>query len=509
MSQNLNVQARDKRDLRVRLSIESVLFFFLLTLIFIIRITNIRYNTLFVDEAIYATVGKNFLSGVSQNATTWMYGSYLYPFISAITNYFTGVIGVRLLSALMTSLAAVIVFQVTGRLFNSAAGLWAMLLFGLAPISINIGQYAVYDAPVVPLLALTGYFLIRAVEAQGRAEYGHLFIAAVCFSIATLSKYFALLYFPSLIIFGVLLYRLRGRRSWPLWAVFVGASGLLLGIYAAFYRRDLLQLLAGNYGVISGQRWTIFKDIWAEMAVMSLLALVGAYWLWRTWSRRPVQHKGRWAALITILVLSFFAAPLYHLIVVNLHSAWKHTVYSLIFLAPLAGYGVASTIESLRQSQRRPRWQQLLGLAVTIGLCVWFLNRSLNRNWGFQHSWPNVEHEVAFLRAQGVNPEHHLLVEGGQIYEYYFDFGAANHSMWQDTWFMQYGNLQGTAAMEAAIRDRWFDFVVLDDYYTPGIRQQLEPVLLSNGYSIGFEESEPLGSGDRILSRIYVRSRDS
>lgn len=507
MSHNLNVQARDEQDVRIRINVETVLFFVLLTITFGIRITNIRYNTLFVDEAIYATVGKNFLSGANQNAISWMYGSYLYPFISATANYLTGEIGLRTLSALMSSMAAVMIFQLTARLFNPVSGLWAMLLFGLTPISINLGQYAVYDAPVVPLLVVTGYCLIRAAEANGKQEYWYLAGAAISFVLATFSKYFAMLYLPALLLFGLVLYCSRGRRLWPLFTIFAGLTGIVLGVYGLVYWRDLQQLLAGNYGVRSGTQYSIISNIWMEIGIVALLAVVGGYWLIRAWAYRPSQHSLWLAVLLTSLTISFFAAPIYHVVTLNLHAAWKHSIYSLVFLAPIAGYGCATTIEMLRTRLRSHRWYRIATPVAIIIAMTLFLNYSLNRNWGFQHSWPNVTNEVAFLKAQGLTDQQHVLAEGAQIYEYYFNFDVPSRTTWQDTWYMEYGDLQGIPAMTAAIRDRWFNYVVLDDYYTPGVRQQLEPLLLSNGYTIGFEESEPLGSGGSILSRVYVRNK--
>ena len=80
MTQSFNAQIPHDQGIKLRISLDTVLFLLLLLIIFFIRITNLNYNTLFVDEAIYATVGKNVWSGVlSQNATSWMYGSYLYP----------------------------------------------------------------------------------------------------------------------------------------------------------------------------------------------------------------------------------------------------------------------------------------------------------------------------------------------------------------------------------------------------------------------------------------------
>ena len=511
MSNQLNAQARDKRDVRIRLSVETVLFFFLLTLIFGIRITNIRYNTLFVDEAIYVGVGDNVLAGVEQNTTTWMYGSYLYPILASFANFLAGDVGLRMLSALLTSLAAVLVFQITVRLFDTIAGLWAMLIFGLTPISINVGQYAVYDALAIPLLALTAFFLVRAGETHGRKEYRLLLLAATSMTVAILAKYLAALYVPALLLLAVIVYRLRGRRMWPLFGIFLSATVALLAAYAAVYWHDLTILFAGEYGVQAGSLWAILASLWGEIGLTTLLAGVGGFWLLRIWSQQPLtQRVSRalgWSLLLLTFVITIFSGPLYHVVSGNEHATWKHTIYTLVFLAPLAGYGIATTIETLRTRQRQYRWLIIVGPILTIIITSIFLNRSLDRNWSFQHSWPNVNNEVSFLRSQNINSQQHILAEGAQIYDYYFDFPTSDRNVWQDTWYMEYNGLQGVAAMDAAIRDGWFDYVVFDDYYTPGLRATLEPVLLSNGYTVGFEESKLLGVSGQVLSRIYVRTK--
>jgi len=513
MTQSFSTQIPQDQGIKLRISLHTVLFLFLLLIIFAIRITNLNYNTLFIDEAIYATVGKNVLSNVlSQNATSWMYGSYLYPIIAATASYLTGAVsGLRGLSAILSTIAAIFVYLVTVRLFDKPSALWAMLIFGLTAISIDIGQYAVYDVPAVSLLAIALYCLIRATPVSGVKESIYLLTAALSFILATLSKYFVGLYLPTLVLIGLAYHLFRRKPVYPLVTKFIGPIGLSLGLYIYFYRHDLLILFSGEFGVQSGARWMIFQDIWSELGVVSVGAVVGAYFflsksVFRSGSRSK-RELGLWVLLILCLAICLFAAPLYHLVTANLHAAWKHTIYSLIFLSPLAGHGCAAVIAQVRLYQGR--WAipcRVVGAAVTALGLIWFVNYSLDRNWGFQNNWPNVSGVIAYLRTQGLTNEDLVLAEGAHIYEYYFDFGPAHRSVWQDTWYMEYNGRQGPEAMAAAIMDRWFDFVVLDDYYTPGMRQTLEPALSEAGYIVGYEETQSLGTGQNILIRVYVLS---
>lgn len=512
MTQSFNAQISHEQGIKLGISLNTVLFLLLLFIIFAIRITNLNYNTLFVDEAIYATVGKNVWSGVlSQNATSWMYGSYLYPFIAATVGYLTGeVSGLRGLSAILSTIAAVFVYLATVRLFDKPAALWAMLIFGLTAISIDLGQYAVYDVPAIPLLTIALYCLIGATTAAKVKESAYLLTAALSFILATLSKYFAGLYLPTLVFIALACYLFQRRPSYPLFTKFIGPIVLSLGLYAYFYYHDLLILFSGTFGVQSGTPRLIFQDIWSELGVVSLLALAGAYFaLSKLFSNsRPKWEMVLWALLIPCLALCLFAAPLYHLVVGNLHSAWKHTIYSLIFLSPLAGHGCAAVITQTRLIQGR--WAipyRVVGTIVTALGLIWFVDYSLDRNWGFQNNWPNVSGVIEYLRSQELTKEDLVLAEGAHIYEYYFDFGPAHRAVWQDTWYMEYGGQQGSEAMASAILDRRFDFVVLDDYYTPGMRQKLEPALTKAGYTIGYEETQRLGTGSNILIQVYIQAK--
>src|SRR5574341_6599 len=91
---------------RPLINLEAGLAVFLLGIVFAIRITNLHYNTLFVDEAIYATVGREILSGHDlQASASWMFGSYLYPIVAALTNSAAGVVGMRGLSAVLSTVS--------------------------------------------------------------------------------------------------------------------------------------------------------------------------------------------------------------------------------------------------------------------------------------------------------------------------------------------------------------------------------------------------------------------
>ena len=118
MSQHFEAELPAERPLRIGLRADQVLFLALLVAIVGVRVSNLSYNSLFVDEAIYATVGRYAMAGAfDAGALRWMYGSYLYPVLAGLFSP-AGATGLRLLSATLSVAAAVWVYLATLRLFG-------------------------------------------------------------------------------------------------------------------------------------------------------------------------------------------------------------------------------------------------------------------------------------------------------------------------------------------------------------------------------------------------------
>ncbi len=498
-----------ERPFLVRLRLDQLLVLILLPLIFGIRVFNLQYNTLFVDEAIYAIVGRDILAGAADNSTLgWMYGSYLYPTLTALMNNLGGVVGMRVLSAVFSTIAAAFVYLATTRLFGGESAVWATMIFGLTAISIDTGQFAVYDAPVIPALAATFYLIVRAAEAPPREERLLLLGAGLCLLLAILAKYFAAIFLPMLCWIGLACALHQGRSLRPFLVWFLAPMSAIVGAYALIADDELRALLAGDFGVAPATRSLIFSDIWAEIGVTTLIALSGlAILAWRglpATAHAPRWRRWLWGALIPALALAALAAPIYHLAAGNSQSAWKHTIYSLVFLAPLAGYTCAMLVSSMRElSGRYGMAARVIGALASAAIIAWGVDYALDRNYGFQRSWPNVAGVVDHLRDAGLTPDVPVLAEGAQIYDYYFAFGSQHTTMWSNTWYVRYNELEDAAAMEAAIADHVYRFVVLDGYYTPELRDRLEAALLSAGYTLEYDEPQTLSTGMALRLQVY------
>lgn len=490
-----------------------LLFAALIAAAFLIRFSLEPVNTVFYDEAVNATLGREVLAGdFSQNATAWTFGSYLYPLTAGAANAIGGNVGLRLWSAALSVITLLGVFGTTLRLFGLQAALWAGLLFGLAGGSVSLGQMAVYDTLSAPLLALALLCVACAAFANGRASRRYLLASAVLYSLSALSKYIALLYFPALLLGGLALFLARGRPLRPLFTVFAPVVALVLGAYLLLNYEALLFMFtnSGTLLRVESSRLEIARTIAVETGPLLPAVAAGLWFL----GRRPAADGAaarRPAALLVALtaaaLLAAFAAPLYQIVSSNIQSLWKHLVLTTLFLAPAAGFGIERLVWQARQADRAARALRLAVAALLVVGIGSFVKAGMDRNWGLQHSWPNVTGAVEHLRGLDWNLDLRVLAEQSAVYEYYFDLGPNDRDVWSNTFYMEYGEHRGLEAMLRAIEDRYFTHVILDDYYTPEKNQVLEAALLAHGYTEVYRDPEPqeLSTGQVIAIRIYER----
>lgn len=479
---------------------------------FLVRFSVEPVNTIFYDEAVNVTLGQEALAGdFSQNATTWTFGSYLYPLTAGAAEALGGGVGLRLWSAALSVIALLAVYGTARQIFGPRPALWAGLLFGLAGNSISLGQLAVYDTLSVPLLALALFTMARAAYAgTDRACRAYLLASGALYSLAALSKYIALLYFPALLLAGLALFLGRGRALRPLLTQFLSVTALILGVYLALNYEALIFMFAnsGTLLRVEGSRVEILTTAAAESGLLLLAALIGA-WFLPAASGAPTDQRARraLALLVPALLLASYAVPLYQFVSFNIQSLWKHLVFTMLFLAPLAGFGIDQLARRAREPGRRALALRLGYAAALVILVGSFVKAGLDRNWGLQHSWPNASGAVAYLRGLDWNLGTRVLAEQSAVYEYYFDLGPNDRAVWSNTFYLEYRDYKGLDGMVRAITDRYYDYVILDDYYTPEKNGAIEAALLQSGYTETYRDPEPqeLSTGQTITIRIYER----
>jgi hypothetical protein len=514
-----------QQDSSHRFTLEIGLFVALLFGSFMVMVNDLGYNTLFLDEAINVAIGEDFLQGdYSRNAMAFHFGSYLYPAVSASMNKIGGIAAMRFMSTLMMCLATVFVYLSARNIFGFKAGLFSLLLFAFSGIILNLGQLAVYDSLALPFLAASLFFLITASTSENH-RISYLLASSASAIFATLSKYIGLIYLPALFMTAFVLFWLKGttiRNTLNLlFKYFLLPIILILSYYTVFYWRDLTRVFQ-EQGFSPASRGSILGIIGQEIGIVLLLAVAGFAWLIITvtqnqnpdtkllhlnegtklhWDALPQTKRISLFVILLLLLCTWLAAPLQQWLTANSRSLWKNCAYSLIFLAPLAGFFLATVIEQLRT---RNFVINVISLVLFCAGILYYANRSLDANWAFHGSWPNTTGALTYLQNADLDENSRVLAEGMDIYEYYHAAENGNRPVWDNFWYMEYKGAVGQEAVRAAIQDHAFDFIIVEDYYLPGIRERINPILAESGYIVGWQDTQTLRTGETILLQIFV-----
>lgn len=486
-----------------RINTEVVLAAALLVCVLATRLSSLSYNTAFVDETIYLTVGERVLAGdFRDNGLQWMTGSYLYPVLAALAAqlFDAGLVGARVFSVLAASLAVPAVYFISRRLFDGPTALLAAVIFGFTGVSVYTSALATYDTLGIGMLGLSAWGLTYALTGERLSRQILLALAAaLCFALSVLSKYIALAWLVPLAGLGLML--LAGRQ-WRRLGILVFGFGLpllaLLGGYVAWIWADL-QLFLVQFGALTGQqapRLEVLERISYALRLPFILAVISLVPLLR--DRRP-----RLFVALATLWLAALVMPLHHMIGANARSIDKSMTYALIFLAPLAGSGLLVLLRAAHGSpMRRTVALSCIVVACAIGLQIWN-----DQAWLLQRTWINLDDTLAFLRELPTTPETEVLAEGGNLYDYYLGWGE--RARITTTWaqYFTYGGVSGDAAMQAAIRDGYFDYVILDRYYTPELSETLAATAEASGYELIFSDQElVLGEEERTFTlQVFAR----
>jgi 4-amino-4-deoxy-L-arabinose transferase-like glycosyltransferase len=438
-----------------RIDTPVVLSGVVLGLLVLLHLSNLSTHTAFYDEALYTVIGRKLLQHVPQYpAVRWITGSDLYPLIAGLASsvFDAGLYGARLVSVACSTGAALAVALLTGRLFNKTAALLALMVFGFAGVSQLVGQLATYDGLGIAALAgATALLVYGLTTADRQSQQRYLLLAAGCFALSVLSKYVALMFIPVVLMLVVLLVDYKDRpRARRILQYFLLPAGVILGAYILFYHEDLAVLVTTvqEHTWQPATRLEILQTMLQDGGIVGLLGLLGSIHLARS------RHRARG----TILLLCWLAAlvfPTYHLLTGNIRSLDKHIAYALVFLAPLAGWGVVQTLDWIAQRVPRPGRQALATLGVIL-LLLGAIQVELNRGAGLVHSWPDKQATLDYLRTLAVPPGTHVLAEGSDIYTLALGWETSVDpiSTW-DTGFT-HGGATGVAAMKAGLADHHF-----------------------------------------------------
>ncbi len=540
-SSTIFAQQKDQQDRQdeavVQITFEHMLFVVAVSTILLVRLSNLDYNTLFLDEAINAVIGQDYLARVfERGAMSFHFGSYLYPALSSTLASLGGISALRIGAALTTTAAAIFIYLGTRLVFKERAALFAMILFGLSGPSISLGQLAVYDTLAIPFLALSMYLFIRAAWETERPLY-YLLGSSAAMMGAVLAKYISLIYIPAALATGFIFFLIKGqtlkitiRTVTIYWLL---PLGIVLGSYGIYHFNDLVNVIAQQ--IFTPATLTdIMVVIFQEISLIVILAVAGIViqliYLLRFSNDIPpilashhqsLSHQGKTVfhfGIIMVLfglVFLYLAGPIYHILGGNIRSLWKNVLYSLIFLAPLGGFFLAWVI---RQGEKiHEPAARVVGLIVLLALSVLFVDHSLDLHESHQLGWPNVQNVMTYLEEAGLDRDSRVLAEAMDIYEYYFDFGTDDRLVWSSLWYTSFQeqvdiaeeseNLKEIEIIELSIREQYYDFVILDGYYAPDNSQMISPMLAEAGYQVTFSEQQVLPDNSIILLQVFEPGR--
>jgi hypothetical protein len=265
-----------------------------------------------------------------------------------------GSTGVELFLAALAALALTLAYRIALR---AAPDPWALGASATVGLSAPLLAYATAVAPEVPAAAALAGAALLALRLDERAGWRHAF---ACFALLGALPWFGMRFVPAGVVIGVVavrsIWRSR-RRTLAIGSVEVAlfSVALVVGIDESLYDTPLTDAIdPGGRGSTS---WGWALAGWAPMV---LLALAGAWWLWRSRRNRlaraaPLLHEVELAAGLGA------AAIAVQLVVWGvLEPAGRHLMAVLPLAVPLVALGL----------RRAPRVGIALAL-LSVAVAVW------------------------------------------------------------------------------------------------------------------------------------------
>lgn len=406
-----------------------------------LRAQALQYSTAYMDESVYVLYGRMFLArhfeAPLDSPLRWSFGWYLWPMIAALADRVGGITAVRAIAATGGTVAVMAVYGFARRLYGIATALGTAAVFAVMAPAVMASRIATRDAGVIVFFAAGLWIFARAWYEKGR--WGWL-ISAACLFCAFLCKYIVAIYFP----FLVLLALWRGWR--PLLLFCTPLTAACAGYWTNYwYELKYLVAYGTSYGSLRGsgrQAWDLYFSRRLDLWLIALLALLGLFA-----SKRKTSLLLWLGAAVGLLFQWRTRAD---------YDFWKHAVYPLIFLTPVAIHAVVAAAQRVFRSQAKQTLSGVLAIVVLAG-CVVVLGKSAQ--YDQLVFWPNVEPALAYF--EGRLPNSARLLVDDSVFRYYF------HPMlrqWQiaDPFYFRYGQDQGLRAYSRAADDGWFDYIVLD-----------------------------------------------
>lgn len=433
------------------------------------------HNSAFQDEALYLDAGHHEIAHLLHGTVLHTgYESYfsgspqLYPVLAAAVESHFGLTGARLLSLFFMLSATTLLYAFTRRMFNERVALAGSAFFAVTQSTIVLGYFATYDAMAIFLLALAAWIIVRT----DRAPMWAVLPAAPVIVLAVGAKYASALYVPTLIALAALTawQHQRGSRALLRALVLCVGIGVLLG--AGLHFTDVLagvKQTTTNRAHGTDSTSSLIQKSAQWSGLMFAISCAGALSYAHRNRMNESPHSSRltgpgkrWRVMLGLVLCgTALLAPAYQIHLHTSVSLYKHLGFGLLFAAPMAGIGVT------RLMGAHFRYPQLGILAFVILLCFGMSQSA----WRFG-LWPDSAPLNTALSKQ-VNEKGHYLADTYEVPMYYLR-DKTEPGQWTSTYGIGYMDAKGVMhhgndGYQLAIRDGYFDVVVLDGLAAPAV----------------------------------------
>ncbi len=469
----------------------------LLMIVFVfIAGSNLQYNTAFVDEAIYANVGEEFMRQAYWDAPlSWMGGSYAYPVMSATINRLWGLWGIRMASTLMV----LVVAWCVGIIGKRVAGNWgrplAIGFYLFSAPTLSVAQLATYDAPSMMTFTIGALALILSLDQRGWKKYLLITLSGLMVGGSILIKYVTILVTAPLALLHI-----TAKKQWFLGGLFWGwILVAMISPYVYLNHTDLYAYATGGNSIEITSRLRIFLQMLEQIPSQFMGAVLTALLLIIN------RNKGKKDRMWMILLIG--TAPIiYHLGSGNIRSFNKHLSLATVMWAPLSAWSTI-TISKMYKHYRLSHGlvansMQLINSIVLIAIFT-SLWTTFSIHWRFERSWPSASKTVEYLDKR-LNTGDKVFAEGAATYKYHLFRGFGDPSAWPSTWYYQRDGKYGTDAMKDAIKNREFRYIILNKYFTSETDEAILPTVVEN-YEPVFEEKYLLSGVHEMTTTVWEK----
>lgn len=447
------------------------LLLLILLVSFCIRVINLNYNSPFLDEAIYQTLGKQVLAWQWQveDPYAWVGGNPLfYPTLSAIFSFFGGIVGSRFLSVVLGTFSIYLMYLFAKKLHfsknkktNEIIGLLSSAFLGVLAMPIFLSRWAIYDMLSFTLFLYGLVLLQRAIHFNKTGLWereGKFLPVAFVFFLSFLAKYITLILFPIVILWAIYLCKQRSIETFSVSIrYFVIPLILALSIYFFQNMTDLIHFQSEQVSTTAYSMEQIFRQYLAYALPGLVIALGGLVLL--------LLKK----QFLTPMFLFIAAAvvPVVHIITNNYASVHQHAYLSLIFFLPLGAYFFSKVIEK----------QKLFGSLISVCFITFIFFYSQSQVRQLENMWTNTNDVMTFLKENTSSHERLLSTEGDVA-------AAALNNIKNENiigyYSFQYKTFNNTSAYSTAINESYFDYILVDEHNESDVSKTVKDSITSH-----------------------------